>query len=163
MMATVNDMLAEIRGHYSKITPEPDQALTYLKQVLAPEFISIQSESPYLEKEKEIILNLPANRMLIDYPSLFASKTYTKDDINLLIEIEDSILRLVDAYLGINPYRKEFASAKFLQHIKARLLAPILEVQPEWMVAFGLASDIEEAKTKGQGHYPTAYYDSLER
>lgn len=163
MMATVNDMLAEIRGHYSRITDNPDLALTYLKQVLAPAFISIQSDSPYLEKEKEIIVELPANRMLIDYPSLFLTPAYAEDEIQLLIELEDSILRLVDAYLGINPYRKEFASAQFLQHIKALLIAPILEVQPEWMVAFGLASDIEDAKTKGQGHYPTAYYDSLER
>ena len=163
MMALIQNMLKEIEGHYSNITAASEKALTYLKQALGPAFISIQSGSPYLEKEKEIIACLGANRMLIDYRSLFSSPIYGEDEIRLLIKLEDAILRLADEYLRINPYRKEFASANFLQHVKALLIAPILEAQPEWMVAFGLAKDIEDAKAKSQGRYPSAYYDSLTR
>lgn len=136
-------------------------ACSLLKEELAKSL----SQDEYGDKEKtflDSLINLPEPSKN-EYRSIISGERFVEGKSDLVMPIEDCSLLIADAFLAINPYRKEFDIAKKLQVIKSLLVAPLLDEDPKAMLAYGLASDIYDAKEKGSRGYAVAYYQSLNR
>ena len=99
----------------------------------------------------------------IPYKPLFKNRPLRRGDVDFFVKIENDILLFADAFLSFDRYRKEFASSKFIQHLKSLLFAPIAESDPQCLIELGIASDLEEAKRKGEQGYLSAYFEAKQR
>lgn len=163
---SLSELLAGLKQAYIEALGQKGEAAYMIACSLLKEELSKSlSQDEYGEKEKVFLdslisLSAPSKN---EYRSIIDGERFVEGKLDRVMPIEDCSLLLADAFLSINPYRKEFDIAKKLQLIKSLLVAPLLDEDPNAMLAYGLAGDIYDAKEKGSRGYAVAYYQSLNR
>ncbi|HAS55896.1 MAG TPA: hypothetical protein DEF61_01505 [Firmicutes bacterium] len=134
------DLFKSTMGLYSKTKEEEKSYFENIKECLGLKEEKIKGGKTFFE--------------------LLDSQKINKKDF---IEIEDSILVLVDVFLELDETRKEFETAKTIQTIKSKLIGPIIDNNSSLLIEMGLAKNIEKAKASLNKGIAINHFLSLEK